>query len=269
MGMYKRILFRISVLLLILAFAAGISGCSHSGEEDKSNVEATQDLEHSDPEEEQQEKEQQEKESETGNDESEETGETEEKNADDEPDMQVPDETFVNVKVYLPDIFVELKYATTDNFTGQKIYDFSDAYLRFGTVKKLMQVQEQLKQGGFSLKIWDAFRPVSAQFTLWNICPNATYVANPNQGYSSHSRGNTVDITIVRDNGEEIPMPSGFDDFSARADRDYSDCGLDAAKNAQELERLMTENGFRPYAGEWWHYTDEEDYPVEEVFCPE
>ena len=56
MGMYKRILFRISVLLLILAFAAGISGCSHSGEEDKSNVEATQDLEHSDPEEEQQEK---------------------------------------------------------------------------------------------------------------------------------------------------------------------------------------------------------------------
>ena len=77
MGMYKRILFRISVLLLILAFAAGISGCSHSGEEDKSNVEATQDLEHSDPEEEQQEKEQQEKESETGNDESEETGETE------------------------------------------------------------------------------------------------------------------------------------------------------------------------------------------------
>ena len=162
-----------------------------------------------------------------------------------------------------------MKYATTDNFTGQKIYDFSDAYLRFGTVKKLMQVQEQLKQGGFSLKIWDAFRPVSAQFTLWNICPNATYVANPNQGYSSHSRGNTVDITIVRDNGEEIPMPSGFDDFSARADRDYSDCGLDAAKNAQELERLMAENGFRPYAGEWWHYTDEEDYPVEEVFCPE
>ena len=80
MGMYKRILFRISVLLLILAFVAGISGCSHSGEEDKSNVEATQDLEHSDPEEEQQEKEQQEKESETGNDESE---ETEENNADD------------------------------------------------------------------------------------------------------------------------------------------------------------------------------------------
>lgn len=261
MGRYKRILFRISVLLLILAFAAGISGCSHSGEEDKSNVEETQELEHSDPEEEQQEKE-----SETRNDESE---ETEDNNADDEPDMQVSDETFVNVKVYLPDIFVELKYATTDNFTGQKIYDFSDAYLRFGTVKRLMKVQEQLKQGGFSLKIWDAFRPVSAQFTLWNICPNATYVANPNQGYSSHSRGNTVDITIVRDTGEEIPMPSGFDDFSARADRDYSDCGSDAAKNAQELERLMTENGFRPYAGEWWHYTDEEDYPVEEVFCPE
>lgn len=260
--MYKHILFRTRVLILIMAFAAGISGCSsHSGDEDKSNVEVTQDLEHSDPEEDRQEKE-----SETGNDESE---ETEENNADDEPDMQVADETFVNVKVYLPDIFVELKYATTDNFTGQKIYDFSDAYLRFGTVKKLMQVQEQLKQGGFSLKIWDAFRPVSAQYTLWNICPNATYVANPNQGYSSHSRGNTVDITIVRDNGEEIPMPSGFDDFSARADRDYSDCGSDAANNAQNLERLMVENGFRPYAGEWWHYTDEEDYPVEEVFCPE
>lgn len=244
-----------SVLIVILALASGISGCSNSGKESSSDTEKTQDTKSSEPEDEQ----------EGSQNAKEEEGQT----VAEEPDMQVSDETFVKVKTYLPEIYVELKYATDDNFTGQKIYEFSDAYLRFGTVKKLMQVQEELKQQGFSLKIWDAFRPVSAQFTLWNICPDATYVANPNQGYSSHSRGNTVDITMVSDTGEEIAMPSGFDDFSARADRDYSDCDTDAAENAQELERLMSEHGFRPYAGEWWHYTDEVDYPVEETFCPE
>ena len=62
-----------------------------------------------------------------------------------------------------------------------------------------------------------------AQFKLWEICPNPIYVANPNKGFSKHSRGNTVDITIVSLSGEKVEMPSGFDDFTKKADRDYSD----------------------------------------------
>ncbi|MDE6929141.1 MAG: hypothetical protein K2P02_00065, partial [Lachnospiraceae bacterium] len=66
-------------------------------------------------------------------------------------------EDFVNVEDYIEDIYVELRYSTADNFTGQKIYEFSDAYLRYGTAKKLMCVQEKLREQGLSLKIWDAF----------------------------------------------------------------------------------------------------------------
>ncbi len=173
---------------------------------------------------------------------------------------------FVKVEDYIPDIQIDLKYATAENFTGNVIYDFNEAYLRYGTVKKLMKVQDEVKQSGYSLKIWDAFRPAAAQFKLWQICPDSRYVANPNTGFSSHSKGNTVDITLVNRDGEEIELPTGFDDFSSKADRDYSDCSTTAAENARYLENVMQKNGFVPYAGEWWHFSDEDSYPVEEMF---
>ncbi len=174
----------------------------------------------------------------------------------------------VAVRDYIPGILVELKYATADNFTGQVIYDFQEAYLRYGTVKKLAQVQESLGEIGLGLKIWDSFRPVSAQFRLWEACPDPTYVANPQLGYSNHSRGNAVDVTLVDSQGNELEMPTGFDDFSALADRDYSDCGETAAENAQLLQSVMESYGFAGYFGEWWHFADETTYPVEETFSP-
>lgn len=185
-----------------------------------------------------------------------------------EPAPEPADEDFVKIIDYIPTACQELFYATDQNFTGQCIYEFQNAYLRYGTVKKLKAVSEDLAQMGMYLKIWDGFRPVSAQFRLWEVCPDPTYVANPNVGYSSHSRGNTVDITLVDSNGVEFEMPTGFDDFSAKADRDYSDCSEYAANNARILEILMEKHGFTGYAGEWWHYSDTVSYPVEEVFYP-
>ena len=178
------------------------------------------------------------------------------------------DDDFVKVVRYIPDIVIDLRYSTENNFTSQQIYDFSDVWLRYGTVKKLMLVQEELKQNGYGLKIWDGFRPPSAQFKLWDICPDPTYVSNPNNGFSSHSRGNTVDITLVYTDGTELTMPTGFDDFSKLADRDYSDCSKEATDNALFLEQLMIKHGFKPYSGEWWHFTDTQSYPVDEAFEP-
>ena len=177
-------------------------------------------------------------------------------------------EAFVRVPDYIPGIYQELMYATDRNFTGQVIYDFSDAYLRYGTVKKLAAVSKDLAELGLSLKIWDGFRPVSAQFRLWEVCPDPAFVANPQKGHSSHSRGNTVDITLVGADGNELEMPTGFDDFSAKADRDYSDCTETAAAHAELLEILMEKHGFRGYSAEWWHFSDTDEYPVEETFAP-
>ena len=178
------------------------------------------------------------------------------------------DADFVCVTDYIPTIEVELKYATEDNISGTVIYDFTSVYLRCGTVKKLEKVQQELLAQGLRLKIWDGFRPVAAQFALWAAYPNATYVANPNNGYSSHSRGNAVDVTLVNLDGTELEMPTGFDDFSSKSDRDYSDCSEDARKNALLLENVMKEYGFKPYEAEWWHFTDVDSYPVEKSFTP-
>lgn len=182
------------------------------------------------------------------------------------PDPEPAD--LVPVADYIPDIPVDLKYAGEDNFTGQVIYDFTEAYLRYGTVQKLASAQEALATEGYSLLIWDAFRPTEAQFRLWEVCPDPVYVANPERGFSSHSRGNTVDVTLVLADGSPAEMPTGFDDFSPLADRDYSDVPETAAANARLLEDVMTNCGFKPYSGEWWHFSDTDSYPVEEDFVP-
>ena len=156
-------------------------------------------------------------------------------------------EDFVRVADWIPDIYTDLRY---------------------GTVQKLAAAQETVAESGCSLLIWDAFRPASAQFRLWEICPDPAYVANPEKGFSSHSRGNTVDVTLVTTDGQPVDMPTDFDDFTALADRDYSDVGDTAAANARLLESAMTAAGFRPYSAEWWHYSDTQSYPVDEQFIP-
>lgn len=181
-------------------------------------------------------------------------------------DPQITD--FVNVTWYIPDIYIELKYAGNDNFTQETIYNFQDAYLRYGTVLKLMNVCEELEHYGLYLKIWDAFRPASAQFVLWDTYPDPNFVANPNRGFSAHTRGNTLDVTLVDGQGNELLMPSEFDDFSSAADRDFTDCSEDARQNVQILQSVMEQNGFKGYWGEWWHFTDQYQYDVEKVFDP-
>lgn len=171
------------------------------------------------------------------------------------------DDEYVLVKKYIPDIYVELRYATENNFTGVKIYDFTEAYLRYGTVKKLAQVQKELKQQGYSLKIWDAYRPFEAQQKLWEVYPDPNYVANPANGMKKHNLGGTVDITMVAADGSIIPMPTEFDDFSLKADRNYSDIeDEEAVKNVMILQNAMENNGFTGYQGEWWDYSDTVEY---------
>ena len=167
------------------------------------------------------------------------------------------DDEYVLVNKYIPDIYVELMYATDNNFTGVRIYGFTDAYLRYGTVKKLANVQKELKEQGYSLKIWDAYRPFEAQQKLWEVYPDPNYVANPANGMKKHNLGGTVDITMVAADGSIISMPTEFDDFSLKADRNYSDIdNEEAVKNVMILQNAMENNGFTGYQGEWWDYSD-------------
>lgn len=179
------------------------------------------------------------------------------------------DSNFVKIADYVPNIVQDLAYATENNFTGKVIYDFTDAYLRCGTLKKLIKAQEILNGQGLGLKIWDGFRPVSAQAKLYECWPDPNYVSHPVYGNRPHCRGNAVDLTLIDlETGEELDMPTGFDDFTPLADRNYSDCTEQQAANAKLLEDAMTAAGFTPYSAEWWHFTDPAFYAVDDHFSP-
>ena len=177
-------------------------------------------------------------------------------------ERDIPDGELVRVLDYIPDAVADLRYATTNNFTGKVIYDSGEAFLCYGTVKKLMKVQDELRERGFTIIIWDPYRPHEAQEKLWEVCPDPTFVADPRNGITSHSRGNTIDLGIVYTDGSKVELPSDFDEFSAIADRDYSDVSEEAAENSRMLEDIMVRNGFYGYWGEWWHYSDNDTYEL-------
>ncbi len=168
-----------------------------------------------------------------------------------------PGADLVDVQQVIPDIVVDLKYATTDNFTGQVLYEVPRCFLRRATAERLARVQARLRKQGLGLKIWDGYRPRSVQWKMWKLVPDSRYVADPRKG-SRHNRGAAVDVTLVDSTGRELEMPTGFDDFTEKAHRDYQGCSETARRNRALLEAAMTAEGFVPLPTEWWHFDDPE-----------
>jgi beta-N-acetylhexosaminidase/D-alanyl-D-alanine dipeptidase len=167
----------------------------------------------------------------------------------------------VDVSKVDPSIIVELRYATTNNFTGKIIYESKRAILRRDVAKRLECVQASLEERGLGLKLWDAYRPFSIQKRFYKLVPDDRYVARPTEDGglpvdgSKHNRGAAVDVTLVDlKTGRELEMPTLFDDFSRRAHRDYEGCSAEAKKNRKILEDAMTAEGFEPMPTEWWHF---------------
>lgn len=164
----------------------------------------------------------------------------------------------VELRDVIPGIHIDLAYATENNVYQKPMYDSDQALLRRGTAEKLKKAQQLLQAQGYVLKVWDAYRPPQAQYKLWEVMPDRRYVINPNQGFSNHSRGAAVDVTLVDQTGQELAMPTDFDNFTARADRDYSDISQLQADNARLLEKAMVDSGFNSIFFEWWHFNDSE-----------
>lgn len=173
------------------------------------------------------------------------------------------DSEIVKVIDYIPDIHVDLRYAGENNLSGIEIYDYKDAYLRYGTVKKLAKVQAKLREQGLSLLIWDAYRPYSMQHKLYMILPECA--TNPQNGkYVAFNTGGTLALAIVKADGSALPLPSDFDEDGSKADRDFSDLSSERAKYAKLLDELMTANGFEQYlTTKWYRYTDSVSYPID------
>lgn len=163
---------------------------------------------------------------------------------------------FVLLSSLNKDLVIDLKYATTDNFTNKIIYPNSVCVLRKTTAEKLVKANTELKKLGYRIKIWDAYRPVYVQQIFWDIVKDSRFVANPKNGGSIHNRGCAVDITLVDKNGNELSMPSKFDDFSTKAYRSNSKMTNESKKNMDLLTKYMLNNGFSTIDTEWWHFED-------------
>jgi D-alanyl-D-alanine dipeptidase len=161
-----------------------------------------------------------------------------------------------DVEKVVPGVVLDIRYATTNNFTGQRLYPAVKCVLRKNTVEKLRAAQSDAAELGLGLKIFDGYRPLSVQKKMWAIFPNEDYVANPKKG-SRHNRGAAVDLTLIRlSDGAELLMPTGYDDFTPRAHRDYMHLDAEPIRNRELLERVMTKHGFVGLSTEWWHFDD-------------
>jgi len=162
----------------------------------------------------------------------------------------------VRVQDIDPDIVVELRYATENNFTGRIVYPHDVCVLRESTAIKLANANRELMEMGYRIKVWDAYRPVYVQRIFWEIVPDSRYVANPDKGGSKHNRGTAVDVTLVDMEGNELEMPSGFDDFTGKGSRNGKNMSETARKNMELLTDVMVRNGFTTISTEWWHFND-------------
>lgn len=151
---------------------------------------------------------------------------------------------------------IDLKYATKKNFMGYALYPKeSKALVTKTTAAKLKKANQLAHEKGYRIKIWDVYRPLSVQWEMYNKIQNHLYVANPALD-SNHSKGVSVDVTLVDAKGKELKMPTKFDSFSSKAGRYYKGNSKTAQKNMDYLTKIMTQSGFKTISSEWWHYND-------------
>jgi len=153
----------------------------------------------------------------------------------------------------VPGLVLEIRYATEQNITGKKIYADKRAWLREETIQKLAQVARELEEKGYRLVLWDGWRPASAQKALWAAKPDGRFLTPPNR-ISRHTRGTSVDVSLADRNGKIVEMPSDHDEFTKRADEDFSDVPKEVAERARFLRKAMFRAGFSGVPDEWWHY---------------
>jgi D-alanyl-D-alanine dipeptidase len=163
------------------------------------------------------------------------------------------DSTFVNLKDFSKEFVFDMKYATTDNFLKEKVYDCPECFLRYKTIKALIAANISFRKKGYQIKIFDCYRPLDIQKKMWKIVSNPEYVANPSKG-SIHNRGGAVDISLVDNIGNELNMGTSFDFFGVEAGHKYKDFSKEILSNRKLLKRIMRKNDFISFDSEWWHY---------------
>ncbi|MES2253004.1 MAG: D-alanyl-D-alanine dipeptidase [Pseudomonadota bacterium] len=149
-------------------------------------------------------------------------------------------------------ITIDMRYASTNNFTGKIIYKKQTCLILRPALVLFEKAIELAARQNLTFKVFDAFRPQAAQEALWKICPNDTYIMPPSKG-SVHTRGVAIDLTLVDATGSELDMGTPFDDFTEQSHY-AADLSAEIERNRYLLLGIMTTAGFDFYQNEWWHY---------------
>lgn len=168
----------------------------------------------------------------------------------------VDDSEFVDIKRISKTIVIDLRYAGENNVAHRPLYPSGmPALVRASVARRLAVAQEYLREKGYGLKIWDAYRPQSVQEKLWRTTHNRSFVADPNEGRGSmHIRGAAVDATLVDSSGRDVPMPTDFDSFTSGALIEYAGRDATVHGNLKLLQKAMAHGGFYGSRTEWWHF---------------
>lgn len=165
-----------------------------------------------------------------------------------------PEKELIDLEEYIPGIVLDIRYATTNNFTGEKIYDQAKAYARQPVAEALRKAQAELKSRGLGIKVFDGYRPYSATVKFYEVYRDTTYVASPYRG-SRHNRGCAIDMTLIDlKTGKELKMPTGYDAFTKKAWPSTPVSDPEIARNRKLIIEVMDKVGFRVNSSEWWHF---------------
>lgn len=160
----------------------------------------------------------------------------------------------VDLEKFIPGIKTDVKYATKDNFTKKILYTQPKVYVRYPVAISLKKIQAELKEKGYEVKIFDGFRPYTITEIMWASVLDDRYAADPKKG-SRHNRGCAVDLTIIdAATGQELEMPTPYDDFTMKAHHAYTKLPEQVIKNRLLLKNIMIKYNFEPITSEWWHY---------------
>jgi D-alanyl-D-alanine dipeptidase len=165
-----------------------------------------------------------------------------------------PEKELIDLEKFVPGLVLDIRYATVNNFTKEKIYNLARVYARKPVAEALKKIQGELGKKGLGIKIFDAYRPYKATVKFYEIYHDTTYVASPYRG-SRHNRGCALDLTVIDlKTGQELKMPTEYDSFRKEAWPTTPVKDPEARKNRTMLITVMEKHGFKVNSSEWWHY---------------
>jgi D-alanyl-D-alanine dipeptidase len=178
-----------------------------------------------------------------------------------------PRQEIVALDKFIPDIRLDIRYATNNNIMHRPMYSTAAAFLRLPAADALRHIAQELRPMGYGVKVYDGYWPYRVTVDFWEAYHDSNFAASPYTG-SRHNRGCAVDLTLVDlKTGKELDMPTPYDDFTPRAAANYAGISETQRKNRQLLQDVMLKHGFVIFPSEWWHFDFEgyKAYPVMDI----